>query len=50
MRPVSYRQAAQSGLSAILHEGLIGVIGRAGLQEITYAHALEDGTATFDAR
>jgi YidC/Oxa1 family membrane protein insertase len=29
----------------ILHEGLIGVLGDAGLQEITYADALKDGAS-----
>jgi YidC/Oxa1 family membrane protein insertase len=36
---------------AVLHEGLIGVPGDAGLQEITYAHVLEDGGAkSFDGK
>jgi YidC/Oxa1 family membrane protein insertase len=36
---------------AVIHEGLIGVPGDAGLQEITYAHAIEDGGGkTFDGK
>jgi YidC/Oxa1 family membrane protein insertase len=36
---------------AVLHEGLIGVPGDAGLQEIAYAKVLEDGGAkTFDGK
>ena len=34
----------------IMHEGLIGVPGDAGLQEITYADVLEDGGQNFDSK
>ncbi len=34
----------------ILHEGLIGVPGDAGLQELTYASVLEDGGKSFDSK
>ena len=34
----------------ILHEGLLGVPGDSGLQEITFAEALEDGSRTLEAR
>ena len=32
----------------ILHEGLIGVLGKGGFTEITYANAIEDGGKTVD--
>ena len=34
----------------IMHEGLIGVPGDAGLQEMTYADVLEDGGKSFDSK
>ena len=34
----------------IMHEGMIGVPGDAGLQELTYAEMLEDGGASFDGK
>jgi YidC/Oxa1 family membrane protein insertase len=34
----------------ILHEGLIGVIDESGLEEISYAHALENPPATFKSQ
>lgn len=40
-----------AGYGTVLHEGLIGVPGDAGLQEITYSHVLEDGGAkSFDGK
>lgn len=35
---------------AVLHEGLIGVPGDGGLQEITYASAVDGGAKTFDGK
>jgi YidC/Oxa1 family membrane protein insertase len=40
-----------AGYGTVLHEGMIGVPGDAGLQEISYSHVIEDGgSKSFDGK
>jgi YidC/Oxa1 family membrane protein insertase len=50
LRPFAliYRQGTPKTTGGVLHEGLIGVLGDEGLEEITYSDALDDGPSVFN--
>ena len=52
LRPFAliYRQGTPKTTGGVLHEGLIGVPGDEGLEEITYAEALDDGLKVFNGK